>query len=132
MNRCTKMRRIAANIGKLPEAFAATLVHALGDPNSPVCGQDEVKLFFGFGVHPAADSTLARKCESVFAVAVINGEFHIALERSGIYWLPVHRIHPSVRYADGSMPQPQTDPFHYANHGQNLDKNIFMICHEIT
>jgi len=29
-------------------------------------------------------------------------------------------------------PQPQTDPFHYANHGHNLDKNIFMICHEIT
>jgi hypothetical protein len=29
-------------------------------------------------------------------------------------------------------PQPQTDPFHYANHGQNLDKNIFMIGHEIT
>jgi hypothetical protein len=29
-------------------------------------------------------------------------------------------------------PQPYTDPFHYANHGQNLDKNIFMICHEMT
>ena len=71
-------------------AIATTLVHALGDPNSPVCGQDEVKLFFGLGVHPAADSTLARKCESVFAVAVDNGEFHIAVERSGIYWLPVH------------------------------------------
>jgi hypothetical protein len=26
----------------------------------------------------------------------------------------------------------QTDPFHCANHGQNLDKNTFMICHEIT
>jgi len=31
-----------------------------------------------------------------------------------------------------NKPQPQTDPFHYANHGQNLDKHIFMICHEIT
>ncbi len=74
------------------------LVHALGDPNSPVCGQDEVKLFLGFGVHPAADSTLARKYESVFAVDVDNGEFHIALERSGIYWLPVHNefIHPQT------------------------------------
>jgi hypothetical protein len=71
-------------------AFATTLVHALGDPNSPVCKQDEVKLFLGYGVHPAADSTSARKCESVFAVAVDNGEFHIAVERSGIYWLPVH------------------------------------------
>jgi hypothetical protein len=26
----------------------------------------------------------------VFAVDVDNGEFHIAVERSGIYWLPVH------------------------------------------
>jgi hypothetical protein len=26
----------------------------------------------------------------VFAGAVDNGEFHIAVERSGIYWLPVH------------------------------------------
>ena len=78
--------------------FATTLVHALGDPNSPVCGQDEVKLFLGFGVHPAADSTLARKCESVFAVDVDNGEFHIGVERSGIYWLPVHNefIHPQT------------------------------------
>jgi len=25
-----------------------------------------------------------------------------------------------------------TPPFHYANHGHNLDKNIFMISHEIT
>ena len=71
-------------------SFATTLVHALGDPNSPVCRQDQVKLFLGCGVHPAADSTSARKCESVFAVAVDNGEFHIAVERSGIYWLPVH------------------------------------------
>jgi hypothetical protein len=83
-------RRIAANIAKLPEAFATTLVHALGDPNSPVCRQDEVKLFLGYGVHPAADSASARKCESVFAVAVDNGKLNIAVERSGIYWLPVH------------------------------------------
>ena len=26
----------------------------------------------------------------MFAGAVDNGEFHIALERSSIYWLPVH------------------------------------------
>jgi hypothetical protein len=71
-------------------AFATTVVHALGDPNSPVCGQDGVKLFLGYGAHPAADSTSAGKCDSVFAVAVDNGEFHIAFERSGIYWLPVH------------------------------------------
>ena len=77
-------------------AFATTLVHALGDPNSPVCGQDEVKLFLGFGVHPAADSTLARKCESVFAVDVDNGEFQIAVEWCGIYWLPVHKLTSSV------------------------------------
>lgn len=83
-------RRIAANIAKLPEVFATTLVHALGDPNSPVCRQDEVKLFLGYGVHPAADSASARKCESVFAVAVDNGKLNIAVERSGIYWLPVH------------------------------------------
>jgi hypothetical protein len=62
----------------------------LGDPNSPVCRQDEVKLLLGYGVHPTADGTSARKCESVFAVAVDNGELHIAVERSGIYWLPVH------------------------------------------
>jgi hypothetical protein len=65
-----------------------------------VRGQDEVKLFLGYGVHPAADSTSARKCDSVFAVAVDNGEFHIAFERSGIYWLPVHNefIHHPVIY----------------------------------
>jgi hypothetical protein len=79
-------------------AFAATLVHALGDPNSPVCGKDEVKLFLGYGVQPAADNTSAGKCESVFAVAVDNGEFHIAVVRSGIYWLPVHNefIYPQI------------------------------------
>jgi hypothetical protein len=49
-----------------------------------------VKLFLGYGVHPAADGTSARKCESVFAVAVDNGKLNIAVERSGIYWLPVH------------------------------------------
>ncbi len=67
-----------------------TSSNALGDPNSPVCGQDEVKLFLGYSVQPAADTTSARKSESVFAVAVDNGEFQIAVERSGIYWLPVH------------------------------------------
>ena len=81
-------RRIASNIAKAARSVATTL--ALGDPNSPVCGQDEVKLFLGYGVHAAADSTSARKGESVFAVAVDNGKFHIAAERSGIYWLPVH------------------------------------------
>jgi hypothetical protein len=74
--------------GQAAGAFATTLVHALGDPNSPVCRQDQVKLFLGCGDHPAADSTSARKCESVFAVAVDNGNLHIAFERSGIYWLP--------------------------------------------
>jgi hypothetical protein len=54
-----------------------------------VCRQDG-KLLFGLGVHPTADKTLARKRESVFAVVVDNGEFHIGAERSGIYWLPVH------------------------------------------
>jgi hypothetical protein len=79
-----------------PGACATTLVHALGDPNSPVCRQDEVKLFLGCGVHPTADGTSARKRESVFAVPVDNGYLHIAVERSGIYWLPVHNefIHP--------------------------------------
>jgi hypothetical protein len=71
-------------------AFATTLVHALGDPNSPVCRQDEVKLFLGYGVHPTAHGTSARKRESVFAVAVDNGKLNIAVERSGLYWLPVH------------------------------------------
>jgi hypothetical protein len=55
-----------------------------------VCRQDEVKLFLGYGVHPTVDGTSARKYESVFAVAVDNGELHIAAERNGIYWLPVH------------------------------------------
>jgi hypothetical protein len=34
----------------------------------------------------------------VFAIAVDNGELHIAVERSGIYWLPVHNvfIHPKL------------------------------------
>jgi hypothetical protein len=82
-------RRIAVNIAKLPE-LCDNASSCLGDPNSPVCRRDEVKLFLGCGVHPAADSTSARKCESVFAGAVDNGEFHIAVERSGIYWLPVH------------------------------------------
>ena len=70
----------------------------LGDPNSPVCRQDKVKLFLGYGVHPTADGTSARKCESVLAVAVDNGELHIAVEWSGIYWLPVHNefIHPQT------------------------------------
>jgi hypothetical protein len=88
------LRRISQSTG----AFATTLVHALGDPNSPVCGKDEVKLFLGYGVQPAADNTSAGKCESVFAVAVDNGEFHIAVERSGIYWLPVHNefIYPQT------------------------------------
>jgi hypothetical protein len=78
--------------------LATPLVHALGHPNSPVCRQDQVKLFLGYGVYPAADSTSARKCESVFGVAVDNGELHIAVERSGIYWLPVHNefIHPQT------------------------------------
>jgi hypothetical protein len=80
---CRQYREVAG-------AFATTLVHALGDPNSPVCRQDEVKLFLGYGVHPAADGTSARKCESVFAVAVDNGKLNVAVERSGIYWLPVH------------------------------------------
>jgi hypothetical protein len=57
------------------------LVYAIGDPNSPVCRQDEVKLFLGYGVHPTVDGTSARKYESVFAVAVDNGELHIAAER---------------------------------------------------
>jgi hypothetical protein len=51
--------------------------------------QDEVKLFFGFGVHPAADSTLARKCESVFAVAVDSGAVGagvVARRRAGEGW----------------------------------------------
>jgi hypothetical protein len=89
-------RRIAANIAELQELFATTLVHALGDPKSPVCGQDEVKLSLGYGVRPAADSTPARKCESVFAVAVDSREFHIAVERCGTYWLPVHKLTSSV------------------------------------
>jgi hypothetical protein len=34
----------------------------------------------------------------VFALAVDNGEFHIAVEWSGIYWLPVHNefIYPQT------------------------------------
>ena len=54
-----------------------------------MCRQDG-KLLFGLGVHPTADKTLARKRESVFAVVIDNGEFHIGAERSGTYWLPVH------------------------------------------
>jgi hypothetical protein len=79
-------RRIAANIAELPK-LATTLVDALGDPNSPVCRQDEVKLLLGYGVHPTADSTSARKRESVFAVAVDNGELY----RSGRspHWIKV-------------------------------------------
>ena len=88
----------AGDRGEYREAargFRETLVPALGDPNSPVCRQDEVELFLGYGVHPAADSTSARKRESVFAVAVDNGEFDITVERSGIYRLPVHNgFHP--------------------------------------
>jgi hypothetical protein len=49
--------------------------------------------------------------------AQTSQEFRRAgLDQSGVQW----RM---------KKPQPQTD---YANHGQNLDKNIFMICHEIT
>jgi hypothetical protein len=80
---------------------------ALGDPNSPVCRQDE-KLFVGCGVHPTADSTSARKCESVFAVAVDNGELHIAIERDGIYWLPVHNKTIHLKPTRGShLKQPR-------------------------
>jgi hypothetical protein len=62
----------------------------LGGPNPPVCGQYVIKLLLAFGVDPAADNTPTREYESVFAVAVDNGEFHVAVEGSGIYWLPVH------------------------------------------
>jgi hypothetical protein len=79
----------SADFGLLSEVVcihdAPPAFEPLGDPNSPVCRQDEVKLFLGYGVHPAADSTSARKCESVFAVVVDNGELHVAIERSGIY-----------------------------------------------
>jgi hypothetical protein len=67
----------------------------LGSPRPPVCRKYAVKLFLGFGVDPPADDPPTRKYESVFAVAVDNGELHIAIERSGIYWLPVHNeFHP--------------------------------------
>jgi hypothetical protein len=78
-----RARRIAANIA------TKTLVHQLRSPNSPVCRQDG-KLLFSLGVQPTADKPPTRKRESVFAVAVDNGEFHIGAEGSGIYWLPVH------------------------------------------
>jgi len=54
-----------------------------------VCRQDG-KLLFGLGVYPTADKPPTRKRESVFTVAVDNGEFHIGAERGGIYSLPVH------------------------------------------
>lgn len=55
-----------------------------------MCRQYVVKLFLAFGVDPPADNTATREYEGVRAFPVDNGEFHIAIERSGIYWLPVH------------------------------------------
>jgi hypothetical protein len=75
---CGEYRRATGN-------FATTLVHALGDPNSPVCGKDEVKLSLGYGVQPAADNTSARKRERMRAFAVDESKFEIAIKRRGIY-----------------------------------------------
>ncbi len=39
----------------------------------------------------------------MFAVAIDHSEFHIAVERSAIYCLPVHVvfIHPQIVFSDG-------------------------------
>jgi hypothetical protein len=62
----------------------------LVDPIPPVCRQYVVKLFLGFGVDPPADDAATWECERMFALAIDDGEFHIPIERSGLYWLPIH------------------------------------------
>ncbi len=44
----------------------------------------------GLGVQPTPENTAARKDERVCAVVTDDGQFQIAVERCGVYWLPFH------------------------------------------
>jgi hypothetical protein len=63
-------------------------------------------------------------CTTLFLYRPRGGKPELTRRRSGL-------DHSGVQWRI-NKPQPHTDPFHYANYGQNLNKNIFMICHEIT
>ncbi len=44
----------------------------------------------GLGVQPTPENTAARKDERVRPVVTDDGQFQIAVERCGVYWLPLH------------------------------------------
>ena len=65
-----------------------------------------VDLVFGAGVDPTAGDAATSECKSVSAVSFENGQFKLAIKRSGCNWRPFHqkilnngRIHAALRLA---------------------------------
>ena len=60
----------------------------LGVPPFPPMGRPHVEPLFGLHFHPAVENAAAREHERMRAIIIDDGQFKIAVERRGGYFLP--------------------------------------------